>query len=578
MQVLAVGLYECGKNGAALILFFSAALGAGVWMARGLLGKWKEKVWLFLPLSLIGGVVLLASFSLLFFLLARYWPPLLKIGNIATAILSEASLLVWVLTRRREMKFAVTVEYFFLGCLLFLVLLAVRLAFLKSLLVPPYGDGAAHYITVKDMLSPVSTAHSHRTPVTLLLSYYHYGFHSLVVWLVCGTGLAAEAAIPLVGQLLVVLSALGVLFLVGVTTQDSKAAAFAALLAGFGWKMPAYASNWAKYPTLGGMVVFMAALGVSYISWRNPKRRIIATLGAAFLLAGAVFFHSRILVCLAIALGCFLFAYIADRFVPRRVLPWVAAAIGLLAGFVFLRQSHLTMYYCGQKCYLLGVIALLGPFALLYAPGFSMGIFLYLLGIILAARINLPSALQSYSLTWLDDPFLSITAYIPLSLLGGLGVAGLLNLLVGRAHIREIIAIVLFGLIIFNFTSLDSFYPESYYNYVGSADLDAIHWLDHNLPAQAVFVIAGSSIQGSVTGVDAGVWISPLTGRASVIQILGYPWVMTDALRTACTSDNLYLYVGSTQKMVSVSPVKYKQVYSKNSAKIYRVLECPPGK
>ena len=68
-------------------------------------------------------------------------------------------------------------------------------------------------------------------------------------------------------------------------------------------------------------------------------------------------------------------------------------------------------------------------------------------------------------------------------------------------------------------------YPSDCCLIASQDDLQAIHWLDENLPADAPVLTSSTDLnvlptdqyQGSAGG-DAGTWITPLTGRPVVIM------------------------------------------------------------
>ncbi|KAF0108577.1 MAG: hypothetical protein FD146_463 [Anaerolineaceae bacterium] len=591
MNVFLDGLSELGRNAGAILLFFSASLGAGVWLARLFPGGWKEQAWLLVPFGLAAGLVPLALLSMLFALLGWLWPPILKIGHIGMAALAVSGLLAWIVRERKRVALGVPAWAGALGGLALFLLLVVRLAFLEGLLLPPYSDGAAHYLMARDLLAPASAPQGSHALVGLLQRYYHFGFHGLAAWLVSVTGLPLETALPLLGQLFLVIAPLAALFLSGVTTGSRKFAAFAFLLAAIGWKMPAFASNWAKYPTAAGLALLPVTLGALYLLWKSGRRRPAAWIGAALLAAGVGIFHARTLVCLLVAGACFLLVRLLDRFAPKKILPWLAAAAGLLAGYALVSQQYLMQFYCGGQCYALGAAALLAPFAILYAPGLSLGIFLYLAGTIGASKLHLPEALRSYSVVWLDGPFLEVACYLPLAFLGGLGIAGLLGRLEAwprrlrptvRAWVRRAVTALIVLLVFWNVTRIDTFRPSSCCNYVHAADLAAIRWIGENTPPDAVVYVSGYKTGGSRVAMDGGMWVTALAGRRSIVEEYDYTWDTLEMLRLACAQGDVYVYAGGAYYSFEMErfnrPDWYDIVFAEGPVAIYHVSGCIGGK
>jgi hypothetical protein len=591
MNVFLDGLSQLGRNAGAVLLFFSAALGAGVWLARLFPGEWKRQAWLLVPFGLTAGLVPLAFLSMTFSLLGWLWAPITKMGHIGMTVLAVGGLLAWFLRDRKRAAPGIPAWAAALGGLALFTLLVVRLAFLDGLLLPPYSDGVEHYLMVRDLLAPASAPQGSHALVGLLERYYHFGYHSLTAWLVNVTGTAPEQALPLVGQLFLVIGSLAMLFLAGVTTDSRKAAAFAALLAAIGWKMPAFASNWAKYPTMAGLALLPVALGALVLLWRDGRRKPAAWAGAALLAVGVGVFHARAFVCLVIAAACFLLVRLARRFLPKQVLPWLALAAGLLAGYFFFSQNYLMQFYCGRECYALGAVAVLAPVAILYAPGLSLGILLYLLGMLGAAKLHLPEAMRSYSVVWLDGPFMEVVCHLPLAFLGGLGIAGLLDWLEAwprrlrlavRVWVRFLVTALIVLLSIWNVARIDTFRPGSCCNYVQAADLAAIRWIGENTPPDAVVYVSGYKTGGSRVAMDGGMWVTALAGRRSIVEEYDTAWDTLEMLRLACAQGDVYVYAGSTfysfQTERFVRPDWYDIVFADGNVMIYHVRACIGGK
>jgi hypothetical protein len=239
-------------------------------------------------------------------------------------------------------------------------------------------------------------------------------------------------------------------------------------------------------------------------------------------------------------------------------------------------------FYCSGQCYALGAVALLAPFAILYAPGFSLGIFLYLLATIGASKLYLPDALLSYSMVWLDYPFMAIACYLPFSILGGLGAAGLLGRLEVRAWLRNLAAALLLLLVVWNAAMIDSFSPDSCCNYAHTADLEAIHWIGANVPQDAYVAISTYPVYWGLMGMDAGIWVTPLTGRRSLMEEYGYNWDSSASLREVCSAGDVYVYVGdryfSFQKDRLIKPDWYELVFESEETDVFHILSCIGGK
>ena len=86
-------------------------------------------------------------------LAARAWPVALLPGYLLLAAAGCLGALTWLLVTRRT-SFHPGRAALPLGAILLLLVLMLRLAFLKGLLLPPNFDVAQHYLIVQDILSP----------------------------------------------------------------------------------------------------------------------------------------------------------------------------------------------------------------------------------------------------------------------------------------------------------------------------------------------------------------------------------------------------------------------------------------
>ncbi|MEJ5224162.1 MAG: hypothetical protein WHV44_06865 [Anaerolineales bacterium] len=99
------------------------------------------------------------------------------------------------------------------------------------------------------------------------------------------------------GPLLLALWPLGVFWLMRRFTA-SMGALFGALLAAWGWSMPAYALNWGKYPLLAGLVLLPVTLAAGYAARTNRRWWLVFGL----LTVLTTLCHTRLLVVLGLSL------------------------------------------------------------------------------------------------------------------------------------------------------------------------------------------------------------------------------------------------------------------------------------
>jgi hypothetical protein len=203
----------------------------------------------------------------------------------------------------------------------------------------------------------------------------------------------------------------------------------------------------------------------------------------------------------------------------------------------------------------------------------------------------IPVTVPGYGdLTLLDRPFVEMILYLPLSFLGGLGLAGLeqsLQTLSPRWQVvRSGVSSVFIGLLVINALLNYTLYPSDCCNIVSRDDLVAIDWVNEQLPSEArilissteLRVLASDSFQASVNG-DAGAWITPLTDRATVPLPYHTDFSQQTTLDTLCQLQADYIYVGENgtafnNDQIEPFPHWYKILLSMPETKVYQVIGC----
>ena len=148
---------------------------------------------------------------------------------------------------------------------LFLILitalaLALRLYLVRDLPAGMFGDSYHHTLITQLLIDHGGLFQSWEPYAPLKTMTYHFGFHSVAVFLSLLTGLPAMTTTLVVGQIEGALAAPLLFLLTLRLLRDERAALFAALLAAFVSIMPAYYVNWGRYTQLGGQTVLVAAL------------------------------------------------------------------------------------------------------------------------------------------------------------------------------------------------------------------------------------------------------------------------------------------------------------------------------
>ena len=537
-----------------------------------------------LPISLAAGIWLLFGRVQM----STAGAPLL---TILVAIVALSFLLR---TRERMLPGSKTIVFILIA--IFAVSIFLRLAFVSQAVIPQYFDSAQHYLIIKNLINSAG-------PVTQATTYYHMGFHLLTAFVTSSLRTETINTILILGQVILVTIPLSVFFLIKHETQSSAAGVFAILLATVGWYMPAYAVNWGKYPALTSLPLMTFVLSLAYLSVRygnilstGKYRTLNALLVFAILLSGLT--HSRSLIILAIiALAWVTAAWWQN--LPRVWHPFGFFAV--LLGIIWLSVLTHTENifgplfdpYWNQGWFVTSIVLFLSLFALWAYPKLTFAVLLVIL--LLLGSLFMPITVPGYgNLTLLDRPFVEMLLYLPLALLGGAGLAGL-EQSIGRVTAGwhkasllpgQVIGIVLIGLVLINVLNRYTFYPSDCCTIVGRDDLVALDWVDRNLPPEArvlissteLRVLATDSPQGLVSG-DAGAWVHPLTGRATLFLPYHSDFTQQTTLEALCQVDAEYIYVGETgltfnNEQLASQPDWYKNLLSTPKVQVYQVTGC----
>lgn len=550
-------------------------------------------------ISAAGWIVPISLISFLWLALGRFPRPELS-GFVLLVLLAVLTIILFWRTRKESLpgsKVVLFVLLSFFGLFIFL-----RLAFLARAAIPLYFDSAQHYQIIRNLIDGLAS-NEVTTPRWPAGMYYHVGFHSLAAFVASMLRAEIIDVMLVVGQMIVAVIPFGIFPIIRQETRSNRAGIFAVLLAAFGWYMPAYAVNWGKYPALASLPLIPFVLSLVYLSLRYRSvlsgRNYIGL--HASLLSGIVItglMHSRALV----IFGVVALAWIAATGWQRlpnlpRLISFCAALLGILLEIRYIRTqdvfSPLFDPYWNQGLFITGIVLFLAIFAvrIFPRPAFtSILVIAFLLG-----SIFIPITVPGYgNLTLLDRPFVEMILYLPLAYLGGAGLAGLeqdlkafaVRLPAVRSLPGSMIGLLFIGLLLLNALATYTLYPTDCCSIAGRDDLLAIDWMDKNLPAEArilissteLWVLASDSFQGSV-GADGGVWITPLTGRATVLLPYHSDFSQPATVDMLCEMNADYIYIGETgatfnSEQITPYPDTYKILLSMPKAKVYQVLGC----
>ena len=553
----------------------------------------------YFALSAAGWMLPLSLASVLWLMLGA-WLPGQAVALLLVLLTGILSVVLFLRARQEPVPASKAILWVLL--LLFSASIFLRLAFVSKFIIPLYFDSAQHYFITKALISSLA---SHASPLLNppTGTYYHNGFHFLIAWM--STILRADIldAILILGQVIVAALPLSMFSIIKQETKSGAAAIFAVLLAAFGWYMPAYAVNWGKYPALTSLslITFVMSLAYLFVRYRHTltRRQYLGLNGILFLgIIVTILFHSRALVVLGILALAWVIATAWQRLTRRiRLITFLAILIGIVLMIMFLRTKDVfgllfDPYWTKGSMVTILVLGL-APFAQWRYPRLAFASILVVL--FLFGGLLIPVNVPGYgNLTLLDRPFVEMILYLPLSLLGGAGLAGLeksLQDLIARWPARrfwsaQYISGVFIVLLLVNAFANYNIYPADCCSIVGRDDLVAIDWMDKNLPLEARIAISSTELHvldtnapHGAAGGDAGAWITPLTDRVTLPLPYQSDFSQQPIFNTLCKFGAGYLYVGEIGASfnigsISAYPDRYRILLSMPKAKVYQVTGC----
>ncbi|MEP0807296.1 MAG: hypothetical protein HRF47_17575 [Chloroflexota bacterium] len=508
-------------------------------------------------------------------------------------ILPAAPIFFLLSRLRPDLKPALRLPSLFL-ILFFFLSLPLRLAYPSQTDLPLYFDSAQHYLIIKTLLSKNQSL----LWGWLNISYYHFGFHFLAAFLAKAAGAEPARVILVLGQVILLTLPFSFFFIVRHETNSNAAGGFALLLASFGWYMPTHAVNWGKYPALMsvGMLAWLWAMALIVFRHQtdvaSAKRRAsyaVWTVCAAL----TVLTHTRALIVLGILIPAWAMAAWLERRSRRwmRTVLFVITAAAIWVGWMVFRQSLLASLFAPylQKGIPLAALLLpLLPFAWMVFPRITFVSFASIALLLGSLMIPLSHPLVGRDLTLLDRPFVELILFLPLSLLGGAGLAGVEKLLQGRLLWRRAIVLLAAGIVVVNtaFRYELYLYPSQCCVIVGTDDVTAIAWTAAQLPLDArigisampLDVLPDAALEGDV-GADAGVWITPLTGRETRLFPFFADFSQRAALDILCRDKISHLFVGERgqpfhRSLLDSRPDWYRPLLSMPNTAVYEVTGC----
>lgn len=481
---------------------------------------------------------------------------------------------------------------FFLLAFIF-VSLILRFAFLEGLVLPSYFDSAEHYRLIQLLTESYRTG---TLSTEFLTKFYHLGFHSIVAFISHFLHVRILDLMLVFGQVVLAILPIPFFFIVKRETDSTCAAILACLLAGFGFHMPSHLMNWGKYPALFGLVSMMSVFGLTYMAYRSDlfkeRKSIFILLNVAVFIS--MLLHSRTLILYGFMLTAILitFGWMRLKDILRKII--FAALLILIIIEVYAVYGNPTLQtlfdvYLKNDLWMLILVLFLTIFAAIRQIQWTFFLFIWVALCVLSLFISI-SLPTLGAQTLLDRPFVQMFAFMPLSMLGGLGLAGLIQttqrLLPDLKLIQRFIPIFIFGLVLFNTVLHYNFYPSNCCRFATRDDLAAFTWIDNHVPDDASILIASvrlsvTSFESTTTptGVDAGIWIPPLLARSIRFAQPEIQFALLDTHADLCAGGIDYIYVGSMPQSFNASqldslPIWYAPSFTLPSTKIYQVMDC----
>lgn len=580
------GLYALTGHAWAVCAVF-AVIAWGFLTIRGILLRFVDNSFTeadVISISLAGWVIPVLFLSIFTFGIALLFNVLM--AGILVALIILVSSLILILNK--SVLFPILVLIIFL-----IPSIILRFAFITDLVLPSYFDPAEHYRLINLLTESYRTGN---LAVGLMNFFYHLGFHSVIAFISYYLQIEIIDLMLVFGPLVLALLPFPFYFLVKRETGSVSAAFFACLLAGFGFHMPAHLMNWGKYPALLGFVAMLFVFQLAYMLYQKnvfKNQKQIAILLSSAILASALI-HSRTLVIFGLmCLAALITLAWANQRASFRMAAFVLL-ISLLGIEIIALQNNSTLQtlltsYVNNDSWILLLILPLSIASIFVYPRQSFFLFTWLILCILCLFIPIPIPIHGIQ-TPLDRPFVQMFVVIPISILGGLGLAGVTQwmqrLRPNSSLIQRFIYFSVCGAVLFNAALHYRFYPSECCRFAGRDDLAAFTWMEENLSPDSKILIASTGLYVTSfetpekqTGVDAGIWIAPLLSRTVELAGSGMEFDVADTHITLCDRGVEYIYVGGMPQSFNAGqldalPIWYAPSFALPSAKIYQVLSC----
>jgi hypothetical protein len=443
----------------------------------------------------------------------------------------------WFSQRQRILRYLILVLIFFAA-------LIWRFYQIRDVVLPLWVDSVHHVQIVKMILENGGIPDTFE-PYMPVPFYYHFAFHTLAAVFSFIARLNPQDAVLYLGQVLNAAIALAVYRLGRALWGDWRRAALGALLIAFVTQMPAYYVTWGRYTLLTGMLLLPLAMALA-LDIVNKGNRLSRVLTLSVITAGIFLSHYFVAALFALFLLVLGVQALLSGIKNQEQFGWKTWLPLLLASLAGLFLASPWLYrmwgFVQERVNVVAIPTTLDAVDRLYFPRYwgylwqLLGpdrnhavLFIALPGLIISLfrKRTRPFGIWTIILIILSQPvgihvspFRPDHAVIVLFLPTVMLVSELFLSAVDWSPIEKIstmkmvVVLIIFGALV----GWGIWGTRSVINsatiLATKADLEAINWIEDNLPPEARFLINVTFWQyGASRGVDGGWWITPLTDR-----------------------------------------------------------------
>jgi hypothetical protein len=456
------------------------------------------------------------------------------------------------------------------------ILLVTRLIQIRGLLVPNWVDGLNHQLLLQrwDGLATISSDR-----------LYHAGFHMAVLALHYLTGWNFPALILSYGQWLGLFFGLSLYVFLKDWLGRPLPAFLAALTSACFLLFPNYLVSWGRYPLLQGLALLPFSLSLTRSYLRREQTSFLPPLAV---LVALVLSHY--------GMALFWFAFVLTQIANLRK-PEIAShlkRLGLLLLPLFLALLPRLILLIQRPNILLArgdrplpsdagyvwqlIVAHDWPFLLIGLTGLALAVrgerrvlvsLLAWVGLVFAVAAVQVHVLGSSAFGYEN---VLIFLSLPLGLLAGLGLE---QAFTWARSLRPVagwwtLAVAFLALVLWRGSNIIN--PETVL--FTPADRVAFAWVDENIPPKAIVLVNSAWWGDRYAPSDGGAWLSPLTGRDTVIAESAPE--LAEASQLVERSGVGYVYIGGGYGELSLAQFmenpSYEVVYQSNGVTIYRVV------